>query len=80
MNRSERWYPRFIRYYGFGLRGTKLHVCTSTAIATSSTPIRLQCIKGKSVPLQAWTGPKGSRKLRLSDFVTTSQDGSRLSA
>ena len=31
--------------------------------------------KGKAVPLQAWTGPEGSRKLRLPDFVTTAQDG-----
>jgi len=31
--------------------------------------------KGKAVPLQAWTGPEGSRKLRFPDFVTTAQDG-----
>ena len=36
--------------------------------------------KGKAVPSQAWTGPEGSRKLRLPDFVTTAQDGGRLSA
>ena len=36
-------------------------------------------IKGKAVPLQAWTGPEGSRKLRLPDFVTA-LDGGRLSA
>jgi len=24
--------------------------------------------KGKATPLQAWTGPEGSRRLRLSDF------------
>jgi len=36
--------------------------------------------KGKAIPLQAWTGPEGSRKLRFSDFVTTAQDGGRLSA
>jgi len=35
--------------------------------------------KGKAVPLQAWTGPEGSRKLRFPDFVTTQDDG-RLSA
>jgi len=29
---------------------------------------------------QAWTGPEGSRKLRFLDFVTTAQDGGRLSA
>jgi len=37
-------------------------------------------VKGKSVPLQAWAGPEGSRKLRFLDFVTTAQDGDRLSA
>jgi hypothetical protein len=26
--------------------------------------------KCKAVPLQAWTGPEGSRKLRLPDFKT----------
>jgi hypothetical protein len=29
--------------------------------------------KGKAVPLQAWTGPEVSRKLRFPDFVTTAQ-------
>jgi hypothetical protein len=28
----------------------------------------------KAVPLQAWSGPEGSRKLRFSDFLTTAQD------
>jgi len=32
-------------------------------------------IKSKAVPLQAWTGPEGSRKLRFPDFMTTAQDG-----
>ena len=36
--------------------------------------------KGKAVPLQAWTGPEVSRKLRLPDFLTTARDGGRLSA
>jgi len=34
--------------------------------------------KGKAVPLQAWTGPEGCRKLRLPDFVTTAQDGGKV--
>ena len=34
--------------------------------------------KGKAVPLQAWAGPKGSRKLRFPDFVTTAQDGGKV--
>jgi len=36
--------------------------------------------KGKTVPLEAWTGPEGSSKLMFPDFVTTAQDGGRLSA
>ena len=36
--------------------------------------------KGKAVPLQAWTGPEGSRKLRFPNFVTTAHDVGRLSA
>jgi hypothetical protein len=32
-------------------------------------------VKGKAVPLQAWSGPEGSRKLRFPDFMTTAQDG-----
>jgi len=38
------------------------------------------CKKGKAGMSQAWTGPEGSRKLRFLDFVTTAQDGGRLSA
>jgi len=26
--------------------------------------------KGKAIPLQTWTDPEGSRRLRLSDFKT----------
>jgi hypothetical protein len=27
-------------------------------------------VKGKAIPLQAWTGPQGSRKLRFPNFKT----------
>jgi len=30
--------------------------------------------KGKAVPLQAWSGPEGSRKLRSPDFMKTAQE------
>ena len=35
-------------------------------------------IKGKVVPLQAWSGLEGSRKLRFPDFMTTAQDGGKV--
>ena len=31
--------------------------------------------KGKAVPLQARSGPEGSRKIRFPDLMTTAQDG-----
>ena len=34
--------------------------------------------KGKSVPLYAWSGPEGSRKLRIPDFMTTAQDSGKV--
>jgi hypothetical protein len=30
----------------------------------------IPCVKDKSIPLQSWTGPEGSRTLRLPDFKT----------
>ena len=35
-------------------------------------------VKGKTVPLQAWSGPHGSRNLMFPDFMTTAQDGGKV--
>jgi len=35
-------------------------------------------LRGKAVPLQAWTYQVGSRKLRFPDFMTTVQDGGKV--
>jgi len=37
-------------------------------------------VKGKAIPLQAWSGPEVSRKLRLTDFVTTAQNGGKVAS
>jgi len=34
--------------------------------------------KIKAVPLQAWSGPEGSRKLRFPDLLTKAQDGGKV--
>jgi hypothetical protein len=34
--------------------------------------------KGNAAPLQAWSGPEGSRKLRFQDFMTTAQGGGKV--
>jgi len=36
------------------------------------------CPTQHSVPLEAWGGPAGSRKLRLPDFMTTAKDGGKV--
>jgi len=36
-------------------------------------------VKRKAVPLQTWSGPGGSKKLKFPDFMTTAQDDGRLS-
>jgi len=33
--------------------------------------------KGKAIPLQTWTDPECSRKLRFPDFATTAEDGGK---
>jgi hypothetical protein len=32
----------------------------------------------KAVPLQVWSGPEGSRKLRFPNFLTVVQDGDKV--
>jgi len=52
-------------------------------VTTTPTPNDLQPqlflpIKGKAVPLQAWSGPEGSTELRFQDFMATAQDGGKV--
>jgi len=49
------------------------YVCTHVCMY-----VGIYIYKGKAVPLQAWSGPEGSRKLRFPDFMTTAQDGGRV--
>jgi len=35
-------------------------------------------VKGKAVPLQAWSGLEDYRKLRFPDYMTTAQDGRKV--
>jgi len=46
------------------------------ATATCMWPVT--DVRGKAVPLQAWSGPEGSRKLRFPDYMTTAQDGGKV--
>ena len=41
------------------------------------TRLHTDACTGKSVPLQAWSGPEGSRKSRFPDFMTAAQEGGK---
>ena len=43
---------------------------TCTACIATYYKIIVKVCKGKAITLQAWTGPEGSRRLRLPDFKT----------
>ena len=72
MKLSTKQNKQFISNYCTKLSFVLQHV-TATSCSHHQT-------KGKAVPLQAWSGPEGSRKLRLPDYMTTAQDVGRLSA
>ena len=50
-------------------------ICTCNYVCFSFIYVR--SIKGKAVPLQAWSGPEGSEMLRFPDFMTTAQGGGK---
>jgi hypothetical protein len=52
-----------IQIWGGVQRGLDLLKCACATTLTYKG-------KGKAIPLQAWTGPEGSRRLRLPDFKT----------
>ena len=49
--------------------------CWNALALVSLSVSRYVC---KAVPLQAWSGPEGSRKLRFPDFLTTAQESDRV--
>ena len=53
-------------------------VCVFKSDINSQEVLKYKILqKGKAVPLQAWSGPEGSRKLRFPDFKTTAQGGDK---
>jgi hypothetical protein len=45
-------------------------LCPNVRISDPANDHLLPPSEGKSNPVQAWTGPEGSRRLRLPDFKT----------
>ena len=63
---------------------THIHTHKHTELQTFTLALppqvcsRLVKGKGKAVPLESWSGPEGSRKLRFPDFTTKAQDGGKV--
>jgi len=58
-------------YLQFLMRPRKFHTMLNSYVKL------LYYNKSKAVPLQAWSDPDVSRKLRFPDFMTTAQDGGK---
>ena len=54
------------------------HNPSGRTMALGLTQPLTEMSKRKAVPLQAWSGPEGSRKLKFPDFMTTAQDGGKV--
>ena len=50
-------------------------VCRFAGLVAALVEVKGKC---KAVPLQAWSGPECSRKLRFPDYMTTAQDGGKV--
>jgi hypothetical protein len=78
-------YKKFLHYSNLSVLSPFifLALCSQTSLKLissyqpSSVFVRW---KRKAVPLQAWSGPEGSRKLKFPDFMTTAQDGGKVAS
>jgi hypothetical protein len=55
-----------------------LKVSISFIVTLYKGKVTLYKGKGKAVPLQAWSGPEDSRKIRFPDFITMAQDAGKV--
>ena len=68
-----------VRVQTWGWQGASSYISDILRIPSMVSGIYIISIcKKKVVPLQAWNGPEGSRKLRFPDFMTTAQDGGKV--
>jgi len=61
---------RSIEHHQAIFKNLEYGACSANSIHVIWDPIRLTNVKGKAIPLQAWTDPEGSRRVRLPDFKT----------
>ena len=63
--------PSYVKMWQMAKKLKLWKTRTDVHHVTDHSCINFLCkVKGKAIPLQAWTGPEGSRDLRLPDFKT----------
>ena len=73
--------PENWNYKPSGVTYTKRRRCLSRNITFQQLHVQYYLFlkgKGKAVPLEAWSGPGGSRKIRFPDVMTTAQDDDKV--
>jgi hypothetical protein len=68
--RKQSW---FVYHYLSVMADKLLNECSQ-----SLQYLNWMLVKRKAVPLQPWSGPEDSRKLRFPDFMTTAQDDGKV--
>ena len=59
-------------------RGCNIPISCPLQTHTSDLNYYLDLRKAKAVPLQAWSGPEGSRNLRFPEFMTMAHNGGKV--
>jgi len=70
---------RFITFQNDSVFTVAKHLHKSLKISTLCVNVHISPVKKQAaIPLQAWSGPEGPRKLRFPDFMKTAQDGGKV--
>jgi len=60
------------------LGAASLRILLFFSVSINPPMLHVLIKKGKAVPLQTWSDPESSRKLRFPDFMTTALEGGKV--
>ena len=78
---SDLWEIKGLNIYDVNQSAVTLYGIHCLTLKGNAQKIYINLIsKAKAVPLQAWSGPEGSRKLRFPYFMKTVRDGGKVAS